>query len=543
MDVVVETKENTRCVVLQGENKSLVYENIVDYFEAIVAKYPNNIALSFESEKITYKELNNKINQLAHFIQERYINWFQTEIKPNSLIGLYLDRGLNMIVSMLAVLKSGAAYIPLDIQYPEKRLSSFFEKYSVDFVIANDMFAKQSSVISNQKTINLDHDFSNIQVQSHQNPGLRILPTHLAYVIFTSGSSGSPKGVMVSHVNVCNIIDWVIGYYPVSPKDCFIQIASFTFDLSVWEIFSALLSGGCLVLTRPYLYKDPNYLLDLMINNHVTILGTVPSMFKLLLNSPKIDALKSLKHVLSCAEPLTDELYSRISSTFLNTRIYNGYGPTETTVMCTHWLCPKYAKHSKISLGKPIQNTQMYVLDEKKDAVYPGEIGELYVSGAGITQGYLNQPELTDDCFSIKEFFPNQSTLCYKTGDLVRYDADGHIEFVGRSDEQVKLRGYRIELMEIERTLGIHPSIGDCVTVINEIDSERHLVAYFTIKNDEGPRKIDPQNLRHFLRQYLPEYMIPTYFVKLDKIPLNDNGKRDKKSLPIPDHQSRFSMI
>lgn len=543
MDVVIESKKNARRVVLQGEIRSLVYENIVAYFEAIVAKYPNNIALSFESEKVTYRELNEKVNQLAHFIKERYFTWFQAEIKPNSLIGLYLDRSLNMIVSMLAVLKSGAAYIPLDTQYPEKRLGSFFEKYSMDFVITNDISAKQSAVISNQKLINLDHDISSIQVQSHHNPSLKILPIHLAYVIFTSGSTGSPKGVMVSHVNVCNIIDWVIGYYPVSPRDCFIQIASFTFDLSVWEIFSALLSGGCLVLTRPHLYKDPNYLLDLMINNNVTVLGTVPSLFKLLLNSPKIDALKSLKHVLSCAEPLTDELYARISSTFLNARIYNGYGPTEATVMCTHWLGQKYAKHPKISLGKPIQNTQLYVLNEKQNTVYPGEIGELYVSGAGIAHGYLNQPELTNNCFLVKEFLPNQPTLCYKTGDLVRYDAEGHIEFIGRSDEQVKLRGYRIELMEIERILKTHPSIGDCVTIANEINAEQHLIAYFTIRNGKESHKIDPQNLRHFLRQYLPEYMIPTYFVKLDKIPLNDNGKRDKKSLPIPDQKSRFSTI
>lgn len=509
---------------------------IISCFEAVVKQYPNSCAMIYQEKEIDYMTLNQQVNQLAHYLQKIYFQTFNTSLKPNTLIGIKLPRGEFLIVAILAVMKIGCAYVPLDPDYPEERLLAILKHCDLSMCIVGYQRIKQYTGLQ----IDLESSRLDIEGQSLENLDYPILPSSLAYVIYTSGTTGIPKGVMIKHESVCNMIHWVIQYYPILPSDKVLQIASFMFDLSVWEIASALLSGACLVLTEPILYKDPNYLFNLMQKHQVSVLGAVPSLLNLIFMHPKIGLLSHLKHVLSCAEPLTYPLCKLIHQN-LSVRLYNGYGPTETTIMCMHWLCPpNLPSTASILIGKPIKNTEILVLDEHQNRVPVGEIGELYVGGMGVCVGYLNDVSQNEKCFITIPVKNDSGARFYKTGDRVRVVEADQLEFVGRSDYQVKLRGYRIELEDIAKNILHYPGIEQCLVIVKRLNNLDYLVSYITVIQNYH---FDMQDLRRQLKHCLPDYMIPTYFIKLDSFPLSENGKIDRASLPQPSIDSRWGRL
>lgn len=505
---------------------------IHNYFENIATDNELSIAIILEENKLTYSELNKKANQLSHYIKNKYHEIYHQTLQPNTLIGICLERSIDLIISILAVLKSGAAYVPLDPSNPKDRINYIINDSQVSLLITQAHLNNNFNMMLN-KTIVIDEVAKDISHQNVNNPIKSSKYTDLAYIIYTSGSTGQPKGVMVPHQGAVNMVLWTIENYPINRNDSVIQIASIAFDFSVWEIFSALLSGAKLILTLPDFYKDPNYLLDTMIKNQITVLGGVPSLFKALFSSDKIHQFKSLKQAVCGAEPLTQELCKTLFSMF-NTKLYHGYGPTETSITSTHWTCIKRNYYRCIPIGRPLSNTYLYVLNHDKH-VPIGVAGELYIGGIGVALGYLNRDELTKERFICNPFDEPNAPILYKTGDLVRWLPDGNIEFIGRADHQIKLRGFRIELEEVEHALKKFIGIYDCVAVIRNMNDMSHLVAYYTVRNNG-------ENIRNHLRSnisnILPYYMIPSYFVELDALPLTESGKVDRKILPIPNQNN-----
>jgi amino acid adenylation domain-containing protein len=514
--------------------------NLHEFFEKIVSEHPGNIALVLDEVKITYSELNKKANQLANHIRNIHRTNFHGEITANRNIGICVERGIQLVISILAVLKSGGSYVPLDPGYPESRLNFISKDSDIRILISHNQFENLFPDISKDRIINLDAENDQINNENFCNLENITLATDPAYIIYTSGSTGTPKGVTVPHSGVCNMILWTIHTYPITPSDRIIQIASFAFDLSVWEIFSALLSGATLVLVLPTMHRDTNYLLNVMIDNNVTVIGSVPTLFKAILHAPHVKKLQSLKHILSCAEPLTPEVCKGILSTF-KANLYNGYGPTETTIMSTHWLCDRENIPDTIPIGKPVSNTQLYVLDENKNIIPRGAVGELYIGGLGVTNGYLNQPELTKDKFISLQFSNNERITVFKTGDLVRFLPDGNLDFIGRVDHQVKLRGFRIELGEVESVIKNFSVIENCVVSLKEINKSSFLVAYYTLNKYVKAEEFDHSSLRLHLNKILPNYMVPTYFIYMQSLPINANGKLDRNNLPTPNANDRFT--
>ncbi len=521
--------------MLHKENK-FSYNTIHESFEAMVHATPNAIAIIDHDEQMTYAELNQSANQLAHYIRLKYTNTYHATLAPNTLIGLCIERGTLLIVAILAVLKAGAAYVPLDPSYPEKRLRFIAEDCNMSLCIkaSNDHFPNLTDCV-----INLAEKKDEINTQSTDNLVHFTNSSHLAYTIYTSGTTGNPKGVMVAHAGVCNMLHWGIKYFPITPQDRILQVISSMFDVSVWEIGSALLAGASLVLTAPIFYKDPKYLIEIIIKNSVTVIGTVPSLLKSLIAQKNFKETTCLKHILCCAEPLTLDLCRQLFQ-ILDVNLYNGYGPTEASIICTYIRYTKNTLPKTISIGEAIQNVQLLVLDNNQHLVAEREIGELYIGGIGIAVGYLNRDQLNQEKFvslSTLETPTRRYDRYYKTGDLVRWLDHQSLEFIGRSDDQIKLRGFRIELKEIEAHLHQCPGITDCIVVVKMLQEQPYLVAYCIL---EPEADFCIQTLRRSLRKMLPEYMIPTYFVKIESFPLNDNGKTDKNALPLPNMQSRY---
>jgi amino acid adenylation domain-containing protein len=374
----------------------------------------------------------------------------------------------------------------------------------------------------------LDTDWLKIANYSQENLTSPVKPENLAYVIYTSGSTGKPKGVMNIHQGISNTLKYTIDYYNLTSEDCILQITPFSFDVSVWEVFSSLTSGATLVVTKPDGYKDIDYLIDLIVQEQVTYFTCVPSILRVFLQHPKSKDCHCLKRVIVGGEALSYELNQRFFQQ-LNCELYNFYGPTEAAVYTTGWCCQP---NSQISIGCPLANVQVYILDSYLQPVPIGVAGELHIGGMGLARGYLNQPELTAE-----KFIPNpfaQGKL-YKTGDLARYLPDGNIEYLGRIDNQLKLRGFRIELGEIQTVLETHPNVEQAVVIMREDTLHNQRLVAYVMRKDT---LLTSQELHRFLQQKLPVYMIPSAFVLLSDFPLNPNGKIDVHKLPIPDETS-----
>ncbi|MBN3950382.1 MAG: amino acid adenylation domain-containing protein [Nostoc sp. NMS7] len=443
-----------------------------ELFEAQVEMTPDAIAVIFQDKQLTYQELNQRANQLAHHLQAN-------GVKAEVGVGIYLERSLEMAIGVLGVLKAGGTYVPCDPMYPKQRISFMLADAQVKVLLT------QHSLVTSlpeypDSVICLDTDWEIINQQSTEKLTTAVTPANLAYIIYTSGSSGQPKGVMIPHAGIVNHLVWGIERYQLTPKDRVFQKTSFSFDVCVWEFFAALLSGACLVMADANGHQDPSYMVQVMAQQQITIVEFVPAMLQMILEEPDLEACQALRHITCGGEALPKKLCDRFFNRLFEVELHNCYGPTEVSISCTSWLCQPHSE--VISIGRPIANQQIYILDAYLQPLPIGVPGELYVGGVGIARGYLNRPETTAEKFIPHPFSNEPGARLYKTGDLARYLPDGNIEFLGRLDEQVKIRGFRLELGEIEAVLRQYPGVEEvAVLVQNHIDCEashKHLVAY-----------------------------------------------------------------
>jgi amino acid adenylation domain-containing protein len=499
---------------------------IHELFQAQVEQNPDAIALIFEDQYLTYHTLNYQSNQLAHYLQN-------LGITSESLVGVCVERSPEMLIAILAILKAGGAYVPLDPSYPQDRLEFVIENAQVSTVLVADYL---SNKISHTKAeiITLDNTLQDkISEQPSFNPITNTTPQNSIYVIYTSGSTGQPKGVINTHQGLCNRLFWMQNTYQLTPSDRILQKTPFSFDVSVWEFFWPLLNGACLVMAKPEGHKDSHYLVKSIIAQQITTLHFVPSMLQAFLEEKDLKKCKSIQRVFCSGEALSLELQNLFFKHF-NAELHNLYGPTEAAIDVTAWTCIRDSKLSTVPIGYPIANTQIYVLDTHLQPVPIGVPGELHIGGVGLARGYYNRPELTAEKF-IPNPFNSQKTSdrLYKTGDLVRYLADGNIEYLGRLDYQVKIRGLRIELGEIETVLNQHPDIKACRVIAHNYHlNEQYIVAYIILQEPLSTLEQFNQKLQDFLAEKLPDYMIPSHFITLDQFPLTPSGKLDQQSLP-----------
>ncbi|WP_298911223.1 amino acid adenylation domain-containing protein [uncultured Nostoc sp.] len=489
-------------------------------FETQVQKTPDAIAVVFEEELISYRELNLRANQLAHYLQSLGVG---SEV----LVGLCVERSLEMVVGVLGILKAGGAYVPLDYAYPQERLAFMLQDAQVSVLLTQE---KLKAGLPNQQAeiICLDTNWQSIDY-GLDNPTHNITSNNLAYVIYTSGSTGQPKGVQIQHRSAVNLLNAVAEEPGLTAEDTLLSVTSLSFDIAVSEIFLPLSVGAKLVLVSREVAADGTQLLKALTTSGATFMQPTPVTWRLLLaagwqGSPQLK-------MISTGEALPRELANQLLPK--GACLWNLYGPTETTIWSTGY---KVTTGNKaISIGCPLANTQLYILDSHLQPVPIGISGELYIGGEGLARGYLNRPDLTAEKFISNPFNPNPKSRLYKTGDLARYLPDGHIEYLGRIDYQIKLRGFRIELGEIETALLQHPEVKEGVVIVREDTSnENNLVGYIVAETGQDSLQVISQ-LRRFLKQQLPDFMVPTIFMALEAMPLTPNGKVDRKALPEPD--------
>ncbi|MEH2205372.1 MAG: non-ribosomal peptide synthetase [Nostoc sp.] len=496
--------------------------SIHQLFEAQVEKTPDAVALIFNNQHLTYRDLNSRANQLAKHLQSLGVG---TEI----LVGICIERSLELVVALLAILKAGGAYVPLDPGYPQERLAFMLSDTQVSVLLT------QKELVTKLPThtafvICLDADWNTIALNKKDNLSTSVTADNLAYVMYTSGSTGTPKGVSVIHRGVVRLVKET-NYAQLTPEEVILQLAPISFDASTFEIWGCLLNGGRLVIYPP---NTPSLeeLGQIIQQYQVTTLWLTAGLFHLIVDE-KIDALKSLRQLLAGGDVLSVPHVQKFLQTVENCQLINGYGPTEnTTFTCCHPITAPLQPDVSIPIGRPIANTQVYILDNNLQSVSIGEVGELYIGGDGLARGYLNRPDLTAEKFISHSFDGNLATRLYKTGDLARYLPDGNIEFLGRIDNQVKIRGFRIELGEIEREIAQHPDVREIIVLARQDEAgEKQLTAYIVPHYNSG---YTHNKLRGFLQQRLPNYMVPSVFVMLESLPLTANGKVDRHKLPAP---------
>jgi len=483
-------------------------------FEAWVEQTPDAIALIFKGEQLTYRELNSKANQLANYLQT-------LGVKPETLVGICIEPSLEMIVGILGILKAAGAYVPIDPTYPSERIAYMLDDSQLAVLLTQEKLV--TSLPQHQaQVICLDSDWKEISTESKSSPITSLTPENLAYVIYTSGSTGKPKGVLVAHRGLCNLSQAQIKLFDVQPDSCVLQFASISFDASIWEIVMALCAGARLYLGTREELQPGQPLLQLLQEQEITHLTLVPSA----LTALSSENLPALQNIIVAGEPCPPSLVIQWAS---GRRFFNAYGPTESTVCATVAQC--FEDMDVLPIGRPIANTKIYILDRYLQPVPIGVPGELHLASVGLAKGYLNRPELTDSKFIANPFSQKLSDRLYKTGDLVRYGNDGQIEFVGRIDDQVKIRGFRIELGEIESVLNQYPQVKDAIVIVRQDELKtKRLYGYFIPKTEA----LTSQELRQFIQDRLPDYMIPAFLIPLESFPLTPNGKVDRRALPLP---------
>src|SRR5215213_1864805 len=494
-----------------------------ELIEEQARRTPETAALVFEQERLSYAELNARANQLAHYLRG-------CGVGPESLVGILMERSVELVVGLLGVLKAGAAYVPLDPGYPAERLAYMMTDAGASVMLAQERF---SGVLPEQaaRVICVDRDWIEIARESTEDQESGAGPDNLAYVIYTSGSTGRPKGVMISHGSIANRLLWTKHTFSVNVNDRILQKTPISFDASVWELFVPLLSGAQLVMARPGGHQDSHYLVEAVAHHGVTILQLVPSMLQVFLEENVSEADKSLRKVFCGGEAVPLKLQELFFAR-MNAGLQNLYGPTETSIDASSWCCERESQLDFVPIGHPLGNIQIYLLDSHLKPVPTYATGELFIGGVGLARGYQQRPELTAERFVPHPFSTTPGARLYRTGDLARYLPDGTIQFLGRIDHQVKVRGFRIELGEIETALTQHRSVREVVVIAREDrPGDKNLVAYVVASGDERPA---PAELRDFLKQFLPEYMVPPDFVLLESMPLTPNGKLDREALPSP---------
>jgi len=526
------TEVERRQLLIEGNDTIREYPKdkcIQQLFEQQVEERPDAIAVVFEDEQLTYRELNRRSNQLAQYLRKHGVG-------PEVLVGICLERSIDMVVGVLAILKAGGAYVPLDPSLPEERLSFMVEDSGAKVLLCQAVFEELFSSFRDACIV-LDFEKNEIERQPVDAPILEQSAESLAYIIYTSGSTGTPKGVAMQCGALTNLISWQIGASSGAEGSKTLQFAPLSFDVSFQEMFSTWCTGGTLVMISNEQRRDPAGLFELVSDGRIERLFIPVTMLKQLAEFGDFEKRRgeNLREIITAGEAL--QISNEITNFFAylkNCQLINQYGPTESHVVTTFVLTdspeewPTYP-----SIGRPISNTQVYLLDTYLSPVPIGVPGELYIGGEGLSRGYLNRPDLTAEKFIPNPFSRKPGARMYRTGDMARYMPDGNIKFLGRKDDQVKVRGYRIELGEIEAVLGQHPVVREAVVVARE-DSPGDLRLTAYVVGIPGSA-LSLQELRNHVQQKLPEYMVPAVIVLLDSLPLTPNGKVDRKALPAPD--------
>ena len=492
-------------------------QTLVGLFEEQVLRTPGEVAVVFEDERYDYQALNEQANQLAHYLRSKGVG-------EDVLVPLCVDRSPEMIVAILGVLKAGGAYVPIDPEYPAERIRFILEDTDATVVLSGAAYVDTLSAIAPSVDI---IDVSMLQAWEAQpatNPAIPILPVHLAYVIYTSGSTGHPKGVMVEHAGIVNRLLWAQDYFQLTAADAVLQKTTYCFDVSVWELIWPLLTGARLVFAGRDGQRDVTYLKSLITRHGITMIHFVPSMLEVFLDSLEAGDIVSLKQVLCSGEALKSGHITLFKEKLAGAALYNLYGPTEASIDVSCWQVPADSNDVTVSIGKPISNTQLYILDANKELVSIGVAGELYIGGISLARGYLNRETLTAERFVAN---PYGAGRLYRTGDMACWQADGNILYLGRTDDQVKIRGYRVELGEVENALQLAPGVKQA-SVVTGSDSlgNKRLTGYVVPSGD-----FDQAAVIQYLQHNLPAYMVPAFIVPVDEIPLTSNGKVDKKRL------------
>jgi amino acid adenylation domain-containing protein len=492
---------------------------------------PNAVAVESDAtdddvERLTFGELAERATQLASHLR-------RLGVGPGVGVGVCIDRSCDLVVALLGVLAAGGHYVPLDPAYPADRVAYMLAQSRVPVLLTHAALAERLPLAATaSRVIALDAEWSAIASGERD----AAVPAEsaaedLAYVIYTSGSTGRPKGVMIPHRAVVNYVHWMRTAYPVDGRDAILQKAPASFDACIWEFFLPLVTGARLVLARPSGHQDPIYLADVVRRRGVTVLQLVPSQLQMMLETPEFLQCGTLRHVVCGGEALPGELLGRLATVMPDVAVTNLYGPTETTVYSTHWTLERTRFDGSAPIGRPIFNTQVYVLDPAQQPTPIGVPGELCIAGRGVARGYLGQAELTAEKF-VPDAIRRSGTM-YRTGDRARWRADGTLEYFGRSDHQVKLRGFRIELGEIESVIATHPQVQSVAALVREdTPGDKRLVAYVVATPEARPT---PTELRARVQASLPEFMVPSAVVFLDVLPLNANGKLDRRALPALD--------
>lgn len=524
---------------------SLPFPNktIHQLFEEQVEKAPEKIALIFEEQKLTYRELNDRANQLAHYLQQHH------EIKPDTLIGMSLERGIECIVSMLAILKAGGAYVPLDPDYPQERLQFMLQDTNIDIILTQKNLVAHLPV-SEKNTVFVESDLYSDYPTS--NPPSTVQPQHLVYVLYTSGTTGKPKGVMVEHRNVVKLVTDQ-NYVDISSRDVLTQLMHINFDLAAFDIWGALVNGATLAILPCKVTLSSESLKKSLRQSKVTICQITSSHFDQLV-AQDAHLFSGLRYLLVGGEAINCSTVDKLlaEKEHRPQTILNEYGPTEATITATYYRIPEDFKAGQLSMpiGRPLNDTQVYILDDQLQPVPEGTVGELCIGGAGVARGYLNRPEVNREkfidypCPKAGDQEHDKQLRLYRSGDLARSLPDGNIEFLGRRDQQVKIRGFRIECGEIEHTLLSHDQIAQAVVKVVEHGGEKQLAAYCVPKKSTSSvtpsastsldKALAKENLQKYLQARLPKYMIPQHFMLLDALPLTPNGKLDVRALPPP---------
>ncbi len=500
-----------------------------ELFEQQVARDPDAIAVVGGGRSLSYRELNERANRVAHYLRRRGVG-------PDVLVGVCLERTPEMVVALLGVLKAGGAYVPLDSAYPEERLSFMVTDAAVKVLLTEER-CKRLFTSMEERTVCVDSDWTEIAKEDDSNPSSAATPSNLAYVMYTSGSTGRPKGAMILHRGLVNYLCWAIQNYGVKAGGSVPVHSSISFDLTVTSLYPALLAGGQVELLAEDVGAQ-NLLAALRRMKDRSLVKITPAHLEALSLQLSAEEVAGMTRTFVIGgENLLAESLQLWRQSAPATRLINEYGPTETVVgCCVYELRPEDPSNGSVPIGRPIANTQLYILDENLQPLPPAAMGELYIGGAGVARGYLNRPELTAERFLANPFSAQSQERMYKTGDLARYREDGIIEYLGRMDNQVKVRGYRIELGEIEAALARYPSVQSCVVLAREdTPGEKQLVGYIVSRDSKAPTTVE---LHSFLKDGLPEHMIPAKFVFLDSFPLTHNGKVDRKALPAPVHET-----
>ncbi|AZJ20583.1 non-ribosomal peptide synthetase [Bacillus wiedmannii bv. thuringiensis] len=533
-EIEIISDEDKRRSLVEFNNPKLDFPSQVtihELFEQQALNYPRDIAVTYGKEKVTYRELNERANQLAHYLQKK-------GVRPDTLVGLCVERSLEMIVGILGILKAGGAYVPLDSTYPEQRLQYILEDASIQLFVTQESLKELKCLPENVESICLDRDQDEIGKESKTLPVSDVSSQNLAYVIYTSGSTGNPKGVMIEHHNVIRLFKSMDCWYQFNEKDTWTLFHSYAFDFSVWEIWGALLYGGKLVVVPYWISRSPKDFYQLLVEEEVTVLNQTPSAFRQLIQVCEQEDMNKnlqLRYVIFGGEALEPtsllpwfQMYGEKKP-----QLINMYGITETTVHVTYYpITLEDVQHaSRSNIGKRIPDLEVYILDAYQQPVPIGVDGELYIGGAGLARGYLKRPELTAERFISHPFSSDPKARLYRTGDLARYLPDGNLDYRGRIDHQVKIRGFRIEIGEIESTLHTYASVKEAVVIVREDQpGDKRLVAYVV-----GVGNVDAW--REYLKAKLPSYMVPSGFVVMEAIPLTANGKVDREALPMPEEK------